>query len=81
MCKACNIYREKRKAYRVLVGKPEGKRILGRPRRKWEDNIKVGLREPVWTRFICFRMGSVEGCCEDGNELSGSIEFSLLKSF
>ena len=32
-------------AYRVLVGKPEGKRPLGRPRRRWEDNIKIDLRE------------------------------------
>jgi hypothetical protein len=31
--------------YRVLVGKPEGKRPLGRPMRKWEDNIKTDLRE------------------------------------
>jgi hypothetical protein len=31
--------------YRVLVGKPEGKRPLGRPRRKWEDNIKTDLQE------------------------------------
>ena len=31
-------------AYRVLVGKPEGKRPLGRPRRRWEDNIKMDLR-------------------------------------
>ena len=32
-------------AYRVLAGKPEGKRPLGRPRRRWEDNIKMDLRE------------------------------------
>jgi hypothetical protein len=31
--------------YRVLVGKPEGKRLLGRPRRRWEDDIKMDLRE------------------------------------
>jgi hypothetical protein len=31
--------------YRVLVGRPEGKRPLGRPRRRWEDNIKMALRE------------------------------------
>ena len=31
--------------HRVLVGKPEGKRLLGRPRRTWEDNIKMDLRE------------------------------------
>jgi len=35
----------KRGVYRVLVGKPEGKRPLGRPRRRWEDNIKMGLQE------------------------------------
>jgi hypothetical protein len=36
---------EGRGVYRVLVGKPEGKRPLGRPRHRWEDNIKMGLRE------------------------------------
>jgi hypothetical protein len=36
---------ERRGAYRVLVGKPEGRRPLGRPRRRWVDNIKMDLRE------------------------------------
>jgi hypothetical protein len=36
---------EKRKLYKVLVGKPEGKRPLGRPRCKWEDGIRMDLRE------------------------------------
>jgi hypothetical protein len=36
---------ERRGAYRALVGKPEGRRPLGRPRRRWEDNIKMDLRE------------------------------------
>jgi hypothetical protein len=36
---------EGRGVYRVLVGRPEGKRSLGRPRRRWEDNIKLHLRE------------------------------------
>jgi hypothetical protein len=36
---------EKRNAYRILVGKQEGKRSLGRPRRRWVDNIKIVLRE------------------------------------
>ena len=36
---------QSRNAYRVLVGKPEGKRPLGRPRRRWDDNIKTDLRE------------------------------------
>jgi hypothetical protein len=35
-------------AYRALVGKPEGRRPLGRPRRRWEDNIKMDLREVGW---------------------------------
>jgi len=42
---------------RVLVGKPEGKRPLGRPRRRWEDNIKMDLQEVV-------------GGCEDWMELA-----------
>ena len=36
---------QSRNVYRVLVGKPVGKRPLGRPRRRWEDNIKMDLRE------------------------------------
>ena len=36
---------EERGVHRVLVGKPEGKRPLGRPRRRWEDNIKMDLQE------------------------------------
>jgi hypothetical protein len=39
---------EKRGAYRALVGKPEGRRPLGRPRHRWEDNIKMDLREVGW---------------------------------
>jgi hypothetical protein len=39
---------EKMNAYTILVGKPEGKRPLGRPRRRWLDNIKMGLREIGW---------------------------------
>jgi hypothetical protein len=39
---------EKRNAYRILVGKPEGERPLGRPRRRWMDNIKMDLSEIGW---------------------------------
>jgi hypothetical protein len=39
---------EKRNAYRILVGKPVGTRPLGRPRRRWVDNIKMDLRETGW---------------------------------
>jgi len=37
-----------RNAYNILVGKPEGKRSLGRPRCRWEDNIRMDLREIRW---------------------------------
>ena len=47
--------------HRVLVGKPEGKRPLGRPRRRWEDNIKMDFQE-------------VEGGCEDWMELAQDRE-------
>jgi hypothetical protein len=41
----CGTRGERSGVYRVLVGRPEGKRPLGRPRRMWEDNIKMDLRE------------------------------------
>jgi hypothetical protein len=41
---------EGRNVYRVLVGKPEGKRLLGSSRRRWEDGIKMDLREIGWGR-------------------------------
>ena len=41
--------REGRGVHRVLVGKPERKRSLGRPRRRWEDNIKMDLQEMGWS--------------------------------
>jgi hypothetical protein len=39
---------EKRSSYRILVGRPEGRRPLGRPRRRWKDNIKMELQEVGW---------------------------------
>jgi hypothetical protein len=54
---------ENRIAYRILVGKPEGKRSQGRPRRRWVDNIKIDLREigwdgVVWILLIRLRIGT-----------------------
>jgi hypothetical protein len=43
---------ERRGAYKALVGKPEGRRPLGRPRHRWEDNIKMDLREVGWGRGL-----------------------------
>jgi hypothetical protein len=56
---ACSSNGEKRNAYRLLVGKPEGKRPLGRPSRRWEDNIRMDLGEVVmWTGLIWLRIGT-----------------------
>jgi hypothetical protein len=74
---------EERKVYKVLVGKPEGKRPPGRPRRRWEDGIRMDLRE------ICLGggcgldstvsgQGPVAGCCECGDEPSGSCATELI---
>jgi hypothetical protein len=48
MGKACSTKGQKRNAYGILVGKPEGKRPLGKPRRRWVDNIEMYLRETGW---------------------------------
>jgi len=51
---------ERRGVYRVLVGKPEGKRPLGRSRRRWEDNIKMDIEEVgcgVWIGSSWLRIG------------------------
>jgi hypothetical protein len=45
---ACSTHGKKRNAYKILVGKPEGKRPLGRPRHRWEDYIKMDHREIGW---------------------------------
>jgi hypothetical protein len=47
---------EERGVYRVLVGRPEGKRTLGRPRRRWEDNTKMDLRERGIDEVNCIRL-------------------------
>jgi hypothetical protein len=55
---------ERTGAYRAVVGKPEGRRPLGRPRRRWEDNIKMYLREVGWgaqTGLIWLRIGTGGG--------------------
>jgi hypothetical protein len=44
----CSTNGKKRNAYRLSVGKPEGKRPLGRPRRRWVDNIRMDLGEAGW---------------------------------
>jgi hypothetical protein len=54
---------EGRGAYRVLVGRPDGRRPLGRPRHRWEDNIKMDLQEVGWGSmdWIDIRIGTCGG--------------------
>jgi hypothetical protein len=63
MGKACSTNGVKRNAYRILVGKPEGKRPLGGRRRRWVDNIKIDLRVIgwVWAGLIWLRIRNNEG--------------------
>jgi hypothetical protein len=62
--------------YRILVGNPEGKRSLGRPRRRWVHNDKMDLRDIGWNDmdWIDLAYGPMEGSCEHGNESSGSTK-------
>jgi hypothetical protein len=52
---------EKRNAYRIMVGKPERKRSLGRLECRWVDNIKMYLREIGWTGLMWLRIGTSGG--------------------
>jgi hypothetical protein len=54
------------------VGKPEGKRPLGKPRRRWVDNIKMDILEIGWSGVDC--IGLARSYCECDNEPSGSIK-------
>jgi hypothetical protein len=79
------LMNERRDVYRVFVGKPEVTRPLGRPRRRWEDNILVDLQEVGsggmdWIELAQDR-GRWRGTCKCGNEPSGSKNSgSLLTS-
>ena len=75
MVEACSAYGGKRGVYRILVGKPDGKRPLGRFRHRWEDNIKLDLQEVGYelSRSVSGQ-GQVAGSCECGNEPSGSTK-------
>ena len=58
---------ERRSLYRVLVGKLEGKRPLGRPRRRWEDSIKIELQEVGWGMDWIDLAQIRDSCCECDN--------------
>jgi hypothetical protein len=68
---------EKRNAYRILVGNPEGKRPLGRSSHRWVDTIKMDLREIGWAGGDWINMAQDRDqwrALVNGNELSGSIK-------
>jgi hypothetical protein len=60
---ACSTYGARRNAYRILVGKLEGKKPLGKHTRRWEDNIKIYLiqDEVIWIELIWLRIGTNGG--------------------
>jgi hypothetical protein len=64
---------EPRNAYRILVGKPEGKRLLGRPRRMWVDNIKMDLREIGWDGLDCTQQFATQDTPEDVHLMSKHV--------
>jgi hypothetical protein len=74
---------EERKVYKVLVRKPERKRPLGRPRRRWEDGIRMDLREIGLVGggldSTVSGQGPLAGCCECGDEPSGSCATELVR--
>jgi hypothetical protein len=65
---------EGRGMYRVLVRKREGKRPQGRPKRRWEGNIKMNLQEVGCGGMGSIKMAHDRDRCECGNEFSGSIK-------
>jgi hypothetical protein len=79
---------EETKLYKVLMGKPEGKRPLERPRSRWEDGIRMDLREIGWgwgvggggcgVDSIGSGQGPVTGCCKCGDEPLGSGSMGLV---
>jgi hypothetical protein len=72
--------RKRRSAYRVLVGKPEGKRPLGRPRHRLEDDVKMDLQVIGWGVWIVLIWLRTEThgrlLCEHGNEPLGLVKCS-----
>jgi hypothetical protein len=61
-------------AYRILVGKSEGKRPLGKPRRRWVENIKIDLREIGWVGVDWIDVAQDRDQCEHRNESLCSLK-------
>jgi hypothetical protein len=72
---------QERKVYKVWAGKPEGKRPLEIPWRRWKDEIVVDLRKisrGVWSGFVLIRIGTGGGSCGQGDEPSSSETIELV---
>ena len=69
---------ERRVAYRIVVAKHERRRPLGKPRKSWEDNIKMDLQEGGWRGMdwvlLAQDKGRAAGSCEQNNKPSGSLK-------
>jgi hypothetical protein len=61
MGRGCGTNGDKRNAYRISVGRPEGKRPLGRPKRRWVNNIKIDLKEIEWNGMDWTDLAQVRG--------------------
>jgi len=78
MGKKCRTHGTDENAYNILVGKPEGKRLLGRPRVRWEDTVRMDLREIGWRVVYLIHLAQHRdqwrALVKKGNEISGSIK-------
>ena len=57
----------KRNSYRIVVGKPQREKPLGQPRCRWEDDIKMSLKDIGWEDVDCVEQGQVAGICKHSN--------------
>jgi hypothetical protein len=81
MSSVCSTYVRDEKIHKIFwFGKPEGKRPIGRARRRWEDNVRMDLREIGYKAVDRIHLvqdrGPMMSCCVQGNEHSGSMKRS-----
>jgi hypothetical protein len=69
-----NMEEEEEEEECILVGKTDGKRPVGRLRRRWVNNIKIDLREIEWDGMDWIDLAQDSDSCEHGNEPSGSVK-------
>jgi hypothetical protein len=75
---ACSTHGTDENAYIILFGKPEGKTLLGRPRCRWEDNIRMNLREIWWKDVECVHLAQERDQCRVVVNTLGSISAEFL---